>query len=169
MIKESRQVLLIRFLVIGAFLVIYLFPLYWLLITALQPVGGWAGNRKPELIPDQFSLESFIYIATRPNFVQSYLNSTIVALSTTAICTVLATMAGYGFSRFRFRGSGFITTAILFFQMFPAVLLVIPYFLMMRAAGLLSSHLALILAYTSFTLPFCIWMLIGYFDSIPHE
>lgn len=169
MIKESRQVLLIRFLVIFTFLVIYIFPLYWLLITALQPVGGWAGNRKPELIPGEISLESFVYIATRPNFVRSYINSTIVALSTTAISTILATMAGYGFSRFKFRGSGAITTSILFFQMFPAVLLVIPYFLMMRAAGLLSSHLALILAYTSFTLPFCIWMLIGYFDSIPHE
>jgi multiple sugar transport system permease protein len=169
MIKESRQVLIVRFLVISFFLVVYLFPLYWLLVTAFQPVGGWAGDRKPHLIPNRISLDSFIYIATRPGFVKSYINSTIVVLSTTFISTILATLAGYGFSRFRFKGSQFLTTAILFFQMFPAVLLVIPYFLMMRALGLLSTHLGLILAYTSFTQPFCIWMLIGYFDSIPQE
>jgi multiple sugar transport system permease protein len=169
MLKESKRVLIFRFTVIMVLLVIYSFPLYWMLVTSLQPSGGNPKDPTPYVIPRILTLESYKFILHRPGFLQQFYNSTVVSVSTTIISTILATLAGYGLSRFHFKGRDFLTTGILIFQMFPKVLLVIPYFLMMRALGLLSSHLGLILAYTSFTQPFCIWMLVGFFDAIPKD
>ena len=87
----------------------------------------------------------------------------------TLVSVVLACLAGYGFSRFRFRGSRFLQFLFLVTQMVPAILLLLPYFILMKQLSLLNTYTSLILAYTSFSLPFCTWMLKGFFDSIPTE
>ena len=78
-------------------------------------------------------------------------------------------LAAYGFSRFRFRGNRPLMFLFLVTQMVPAILLLLPYFVTMRVLGLLDSYVGLVLAYSSFALPFCTWMLKGFFDSIPRE
>jgi ABC-type glycerol-3-phosphate transport system permease component len=169
MLKTSRAVLSFRFALIMVLLLIYSFPIYWMLVTSLQPVGGYVEDRTPHLIPKIVSLESYKFMLQRPGFLRQFYNSVVVSVTTTIVSTIIATLAGYGFSRFSFTGKTFLRTGVLIFQMFPKVLLIVPYFLMMRYMGLLSTHLGLILAYTSFTQPFCIWMLVGFFDAIPKD
>jgi ABC-type glycerol-3-phosphate transport system permease component len=123
----------------------------------------------PAWIPDQITLDSYRLVLSLHNFPRYFLNSGIVSIATTLSALVFAAMAGYGFSRFRFRGSNVLMVSILVTQMFPGILLVIPYFSLMSNVGLFNTYPALIIAYTSFALPFCIWMLKGFFDSIPAE
>jgi multiple sugar transport system permease protein len=97
------------------------------------------------------------------------LNSFIVATSTAIINLVIATLAAYSFARIRFRGSQFLMMTYLASRMVPGIALIIPFFLIMRKYNLLNSHLGLILSYTTFTLPFTIWILKDYFRSIPRD
>ena len=85
------------------------------------------------------------------------------------LALICSTSGAYALSRFRFRGRGLTGMLILVTQMLPGTLLVIPIYLMFKAWGLLDTHLALIVAYATFALPFSIWMLKGYFDTIPIE
>jgi len=81
----------------------------------------------------------------------------------------LAALAAYGFTRFHIRGASALIVFLLFTKMLPETLLIIPYFRLMSELGLINSYFALILAYSSFALPFSVWMLIGFFRSIPRE
>ena len=103
------------------------------------------------------------------SFPRQFLNSAIVSVSTAVFSVVLAAFAGYGLSRFRFAGARLMETFILMTQMFPGVLLVIPYFILISRVGLFNTYPALIIAYTSFALPFSTWMLKGFFESVPRE
>ena len=148
-------------------MIFYLFPLYWMVVTSLR--APELVNHDVSLFPTSVTFKSYIYMIKNTNFPRQFYNSFVVAIVTTILSTILATLAGYGFSRLRFKGKEFLKTGILIFQMFPKIMLVTPYFIMMRKLGLINTHLALILAYTSFTQPFCIWMLIGFFDAIPTD
>ncbi|MCJ7624736.1 MAG: carbohydrate ABC transporter permease [Anaerolineaceae bacterium] len=167
--KESFFRKFVRTIFLIAILLLYCFPLYWMLVTSLQPVGGVEGDRTPYIVPKSITYESYEYILNQEGFSRQYRNSTVVAVGTTVSSCVLATLAGYGFSRYKFKGRDTMSTGILVFQMIPKDLLIIPFFLLMRKFGLLSSNFGLIIAYTSFALPFCIWMLIGFFNSIPTD
>lgn len=150
-------------------LVVYcLFPLAWMVSTSLKPTED-TYVIPPLWIPPHPTLNSYRMILGIQNFPRYFFNSSIVSFSTTVLAMVFAGLAGYGFSRFRFRGSRVLMIFTLMTQMFPGILLVIPYFSLMGAAGLLNTYPALVIAYTSFSLPFCTWMLKGFFDSIPAE
>ena len=98
-----------------------------------------------------------------------FLNSLVVALGTTALSVTLAAFAAYGFTRFFPQGAIPFIVFLLFTKMLPETLLIIPYFRLMADLGLLNTYFALILAYSSFALPFSVWMLIGFFRSIPRD
>jgi multiple sugar transport system permease protein len=97
------------------------------------------------------------------------LNSLVVTTLTVLICLATGTIAAYAFSRFRFAGRSQIMLAYLVVRMFPAVLMIIPLFIVMRQVGLLDSTTGLAVAYTSFLLPLFVWMLKGFFDAAPRE
>ncbi|MBT9558928.1 MAG: ABC transporter permease subunit, partial [Myxococcales bacterium] len=96
-------------------------------------------------------------------------NSIVVSLATTVVGVALATTAAYAFSRFRFYGRNGGMTMFLVTQMFPGVLMLIPLFVIMNELGLLDGLLGLIIVYSTTAIPFCVWMLKGYFDTIPRE
>ena len=96
-------------------------------------------------------------------FLQYLTNSLVVAVGTTVGSLVLGILAGYGFVRFRFRGSEAVRFLVLVTRMVPRTVLVVPYFLMMQKLGLLDTYTGLVIAYISFALPFTIWLLIGFF------
>ena len=102
-------------------------------------------------------------------FVQYLTNSLVVAVGTTVGSLVLGILAGYGFARFRFRGSEAVRFLVLVTRMAPRIVLVVPYFLMMQKLGLLDTYTGLVIAYVSFALPFTIWLLIGFFVDVPIE
>jgi len=96
-------------------------------------------------------------------------NSLIVSLGTTLMGLALAVPAAYAFSRFRFSGREGSMFAFLLVQMFPGIIILVPYFMVMKSLGLLNTSLGLILAYSVTALPLCVWMLKGFFDTVPRE
>jgi multiple sugar transport system permease protein len=157
-------IVLLLILILG----IILFPLYWIVVTSLKTIPEtylWP----PTLWPKQLTFEGYAKIWTYSNFSRMFINSLIVAISSTLFSVVLASLAAYGFSRFKFKGNKVVLFFFLFTQMVPAILLLLPYFIMMRKIDMINSYGALIIAYTSFSLPFCTWMLKGFFDSIPKD
>ncbi len=145
-----------------------LFPLAWMLSTALKPEPE-TFRMPPTWIPFQPTLQAFGAIWQMKHFGRYFFNTAVVAVVSTVLSLVLSVPASYGFARFHFRGARLMLAFILLTQMLPSVLLVIPYFTLMRLLGILNTHLALILAYASFSLPFSTWMLRGFFANIPKE
>ena len=94
-------------------------------------------------------------------------NSLITSLFTMVIALMAATLCGYCISRFSFRGKGFFSALLIVVQIFPSMLLLIPMYLLMNQLGLVNTHVSIIIACTTFAMPFCTWMIKGYFDTIP--
>lgn len=147
-------------------LTIVLFPLYWAVNTSLKP-SSEVFLSPPAFISTNWTLAPYLHmLETRP-FGTYFLNSLVVSVGSTTIAIVLSGLAAYGFSRFHLRFEQPLILLVLFTQMLPGTLLIIPYFQLMARAGLINNYLSLILAYVSFSLPFSTWMLIGFFRSIP--
>jgi arabinogalactan oligomer/maltooligosaccharide transport system permease protein len=120
--------------------------------------------------PHDMSFSNFTSVFTDQPFLLWMLNSAIVAIATTIVGVFLATTAAYAFSRFRFPGRRTGLMSFLVSQMFPGVLMLIPlYIILVQWLGLGSSRIGLVLVYATTAIPFCVWMLKGYFDTIPKE
>lgn len=126
-------------------------------------------RRPAVLLPPNPTFTSYIEMWRAFPVAQHLLNSAILASGTTVLTIVVATLAGYGFARFRFRFQDQFMIAILVAQMFPGVATYIPLYQALRALGLYNTHLGLIILYVGFVTPFCTWMLYGYFKTIPRE
>lgn len=144
--------------------VLVIIPVIWILDIALSP-----GNTLGSALFDQFSTEHFSKILRGESFWVWLRNSIIVSIGTTILGLALAIPAGYAFSRFKFSGREPAMFSFLLVQMFPGIIILVPYFLVMKSLGLLNSWLGLILAYSVTALPLCVWMLKGFFDTIPKE
>ena len=142
------------------------FPFLWMLMTSLKP-NSEIFTRVPHLFPARWSGEHYVAVFARGGFARYFLNSVIVSVSTTLTSIAVGSLAAYAMARFRFPLRSVFLVLILSVQMFPLVVLIIPLFIIMRNLGLLDHYLGLILAYVTFTLPFGVWMLKGFFDSIP--
>lgn len=158
----------IRLAILTIALIVALFPLYWMINTALKPEGE-IFQVPPTFVSANWSLDAFFNLfVTRP-VGRYFINSLIVATGTTALCVSLASLAAYGLTRFSIRIEAFILMGLLFIKMLPETLLVVPFFGLIADFKLLNSYVSLILVYTSFALPFALWMLIGFFRVIPKE
>lgn len=143
-------------------------PMYWILITALKSskeLFTWP----LQYYPPRPTLENFQAIFEKGNFHIYFRNSAIVALSTTAILTVIIALAGYGYSRFRFKGKQFVLLLFLSTQMLPGIMVVLPLFVMFKNMGLLGTHWALIISYVTVLLPFSTFLMMGFYQSIPES
>jgi ABC-type glycerol-3-phosphate transport system permease component len=147
---------------------VMIFPFYWMLNTSLKPTPEVFAS-PPTFVSSQWSLDAYRTIFATRSIGRYFVNSVVVAVGATALSVVLASLAAYGLTRFFPRGATPFVMFLLFTKMLPETLLIIPYFQLMSDVGLLNTHLALILAYSSFALPFSVWMLIGFFRSIPRE
>lgn len=143
-------------------------PFLWMISTSLKDPAEVV-LRDPTIVPRSFAIENYVDVFRRGNFGRYFLNSVIVSLAVTLISVAIATLSGYAFARYRLPGGKAILLGILATQMFPAILLAIPLYILIRNLGLLNSLLGLILVYTSFALPFCVWMLRNYFLTIPKD
>jgi len=163
--KEKTRKLAI-YLSLVVFSLVLVFPLLWMISTSFKPENE-VFTQIPRWIPQRPTLDNYRFLLTDTTYPVYFLNSVKISIITMLGAVVVASFAGYSLSRFRFKGRGFLGILILAVQMVPAVLVVIPLFGVMRAFGLMDTHLSLILAYGTFTLPFVTWMLKGYFDTIP--
>lgn len=163
---RRRAGLLIASILLLSYLLI---PLYWMLATSLK-LNSDAFKVPPDLIPIHPTLHSYIsQLTDRSGFLQYFINSVIVSTCTTALTIGVAILAGYAFSRYRFPFRRALLILILATQMFPLTLLVVGIYVFFRQWQLLDSYLGLILAFTSFSLPFSIWMMDGFFRTVPRE
>lgn len=148
--------------------IISLFPFYWLINTSLQPLEtlfAWP----PKLTPSLDPIRSYFNYIQTSDIKQWLLNTLYVGGVSTLVSTVAAIPAAYAISRFRFRGRALSTFMVLFTQMLPPVLLVIPIFIIFSRMGLTNSLTGLILIDIAITMPIGIWFLRGFFDTLPKE
>jgi N,N'-diacetylchitobiose transport system permease protein len=142
------------------------FPFAWMLLTSLKP-NPELFTRVPQLLPSHWTIEHYLAVFARGGFGRYFWNSLVVAVSTTVLSIAIGSLAAYAVTRFRFPLRSVFLVLILSVQMFPLVVLILPLFIIMRNLGLLDHYSGLVLAYVTFTLPFGVWMLKGFFDSIP--
>ena len=150
-----------------------IYPVLWVIKMALSPEQGFSLSANP--FPTEFSLENFknvIFTKDSNNgwlFGRQFFNSVVISGATTVLGITLATTAGYAFSRFNFPGKDLGMKLFLVSQMFPGVVMAIPLYILLDKLGLLNSMSGLVLVYSTTAIPFCVWMLKGYFDTIPKD
>jgi arabinogalactan oligomer/maltooligosaccharide transport system permease protein len=159
-----------------------LYPVLWVICIAFSgkqtlaiadlPAEPRIADRLRAIVPfpEHWTASNFVAVMTDQPFGRWVLNSTVVALFTTVLGVFLACTAAYAFSRFKFPGRRVGMMAFLVSQMFPGTLMLIPlYIIMVSVLGLGSSRLGLVIVYATTSIPFSVWMLKGYFDTIPRE
>jgi len=150
-----------------------IFPLYTVVVSSLKPLGDVRGEF--HWIPTTLTLQPYVDIWKTIPLAHYFVNSLIVAVSATVCSVTLAIFAAYAISRYRFRGRTVFNITVLSTQMFPGILFLLPLFVIFvnieRSFGitLYGTYLGLIITYLTFSLPFSIWMLVGFFNSIPRE
>ena len=153
---------------LGVVVLFELFPIYFVLVTAfkselqIQQVRGmfW---------PDPWTLEQFTFLFTRIRFVEWYRNTTIIALASTTVSVLVASLGAYGMVRLRWRGASTLGATVLVANLMPGALMVIPMYIILAQLRLINTHWALLVTYPSFVLPFATWLMMGYYRSIPEE
>jgi arabinogalactan oligomer / maltooligosaccharide transport system permease protein len=169
-------------LLLVGFTLFTIYPILWVMTIAFSGNQSLAISTLPEAPtvmdrlraitpwPETWSFSNFVSVMTDQPFAKWMLNSVIVALGTTVLGVFLACTAAYAFSRFKFPGQRTGMMAFLVSQMFPGTLMLIPlYIILVQWLGLGSSRLGLIIVYATTSIPFSVWMLKGYFDTIPRE
>ncbi len=145
-----------------------LFPLFWLVKISVTPDKLLYGEGV-RLWPSATTFANFDFVLLRSDFPSFFGNSVLVSFGTALAVTVIATGAGYAFSRFRFQGKAAVVFVMLLTQMFPLVMLIAPIYRLMTPLGLTDSLIGLILVYTAFNVPFATFLMQSFFDGIPRE
>ena len=150
-----------------------LYPVMLVVKKAFEPGRDFALSPSP--IPSEFTLDNFGRLVSASGsggellFLRNAFNSAIVALAATLVGLILSTTCAYALSRFRFRGRKTGLATFLAVQMFPATMLLMPLYVILHELNLLNSLAGLTLVYATTAIPFCVWTLKGYFDSLPRE
>ena len=142
------------------------FPFAWMAATAFKPSQEllyWP----PRFLPEEATLANIVRLLEQTRFLVYFRNSVFVASATVLLTLAVVTPGAYSLTRFRFRGRETIAATILFTYMFAPIMIIIPFYVMIRHLGLANTHLALILAYTALSVPFALWMLRTFFQAIP--
>ena len=162
--RKREGALAYTILIIGACLV--LLPVLWMVITAVKndlEIYQMNGS----ILPMEITGTSFIRIWKDYDFLLYFRNSLGVTLVTVLISLTASALTGYGATRFEFKGKGTFLSFILMTQMFPSIMLLVPFYKILSIYGLNNSLVGLCVVYISFTIPFCSWMMVGYFRTIP--
>ena len=151
----------------AAVLVVIVFPIYWMFSLSVKTEIEFFAL-PPTWFPAP-TIENYVTaFGTRPLH-RYIINSVVITTATTALSVAVGALAGYGFSRFRIAGSRYLLLAMLATRMIPPITLVFPLFIIMRDLGLLNTHAALILAYTTFNIPFATFLMHGFMAAVPRE
>ncbi len=147
-------------------LMIAMAPFVWMILTSLTPTAVLSATGV-SLTPAGWSLDNYTRLFAQTSFLGNMLDSFVIAVGTVVVGLIVSVTAAYAFSRFRFIGRKLLMLQFLLINMFPVVLLILPLFVMMRKAGILDTHIGLILANSTVAIPFAVWMLTSYISAIP--
>jgi ABC-type glycerol-3-phosphate transport system permease component len=154
--------------ILTAIAILMLAPMAWMAYTSFKPDADIFTTTPLEL-PDAFSLEHYSNLFTQFHFGPSIINSAIIALSTVVLSVVIGGLAAYGFARYPWRGSGVALGFLMVARMVTPAALVVPMYVIMQALGLLNSVTGVIVGVTVLNLPFVIWILKPFFETVPKE
>ncbi len=148
--------------------VIAIFPFLWMVLSSIKTLRELY-TVPPVWLPEMPTFENYWNVLTQSNIPRYFLNSLVISAGSTAIALALAVFAAYGFARFQFRGRGFWEAFVLIGQLMPTAAIIVPLYIVLSKAGLSNTWGGLIIVYLIITLPLSVWMLIGYFSTIPLE
>ena len=171
--KHGLPFLIAAHVLLAVIVAVVLYPVMLVCKKAFEPGPAFALSASP--VPDHLTLDHFSDLFGKRGghgellFLRHTFNSIVVALATTVVGVAISCTAAYALSRFRFPGRKAGLTTFLVVQMFPATLLLLPLYVILNKLGLLNSITGLVLVYSTTAIPFCVWTLKGYFDSLPRE
>src|SRR3984957_18106506 len=168
--RNRRWALILSYVFLILFAIFFLIPPYYMIVTALKSdaeVARMATN--PWIIADGLTLDQFKILLTQTDFLIFFRNTVIVTVCVVIITMCVSVLAAFSLGRMRFWGSGILATGIFLTYLVPDTLLFIPLFQIVKSIGLLNSYWGMVLVYPTLTVPFCTWIMIGYFQSIPKE
>jgi ABC-type glycerol-3-phosphate transport system permease component len=142
------------------------FPFFWMVSTSFKPLQE-IFVFPPNFFPAEFTLKNFQRLFEQTRFLTYFKNSVFVSFTTVVLTMTIGSAGAYSLTRFKFYGREKIASLILFTYMFAPIMIVIPFYVLIKKIGLANTHVALIMAYTAFCLPFSLWLLRTFFQSIP--
>jgi multiple sugar transport system permease protein len=166
---QRRWSLRATYLALGIFVVLFLVPPFYMVMTSLKgsaEISAQVGN--PWIVQNP-TLENFVHLVTDASFQRYFMNSVWVTVLTVIISMTIAILAAFSLSRMGFKGAQTISTGVFLTYLVPPSLLFIPLFQIVGWLGLINSTWAMVLLFPTLAVPFCTWIMIGYFSSIPKE
>ncbi len=159
---------LLTTIVTWAIILVLVTPLFWMISTSLKP-DSELFSVPVTLLPDEWTLEYYTSLLTETSFPTYFANSFLIATLTTLTVIAVATVGAYSLVRFRYRGREAIASAVLLSYLLPSVILVVPLYLAMVKMGVANSIASLVIAYTTFSLPYALWLLRSFMAGIPED
>lgn len=166
--QQSRLHSLILNLVTWTLVLLIAFPLLWMIVTSIKPQSELF-RIPPTWVPETVTFEHYWGLLKETPFLTYFRNSVVLATSTTIFVVALGTLGAYSLVRFKYRGRETLAMLVLFTYLLPSVVLIIPLYLMMVAIGLSNTLVSLILAHTTFALPYALWLLRSFMEGVPED
>jgi len=172
-LTKSTVEKVLLYIICTIIIIVVVFPLYWLIITSLKyDIDSYI--YPPQFFPVNITFKNYIdilFLAQEGNLVKYFLNSLIITISTIFLSLLFGSMAAYSLSKnylsIMFRRM--MLAFVLVIRIFPPITTAIPYYIILSKFGLIDTHIGLIISYVAFSLPFTIWLMIGFFQSLPAE
>ena len=161
---HRKSYLLVTHLFFIIFIIMVLFPILYIITVSFNKGGELFAS---SLIPAAFTLQNYINLFTKTDFVIWIKNSIFISSTTAILAVFLTSASAYAFSRFKFWGKKYTLTVFLIIQLFPGIMSMVAIFKILQFLGLLDTHAGLILVYLGWAVPFSTWMMKGYFDTLP--
>ena len=167
--RQRRWALRGAYAALSVFVVMFLVPPFYMLVTSLKTSAEISGQRVSPWIVAHPTLANFVDLIEDHNFEMFFFNSIKVTVCVVALSMVISVLAAFALARMRFFGSSLLATGVFLTYLIPDSLLFIPFFQIIGKLGLINNAWAMVLVYPTLAVPFCTWIMIGYFASIPKE
>ncbi len=167
--KASKITMNVLVVVLIALLIVIVgFPLAWMALSSFKP-GVELFTIPPQILPKNWSLEWYIQAFSNENVIRYFLNSLLIASVVMVVDMLIGTLTAYSLTRFRFRGRKLILISVLAAYCVPPIMLMLPLYKIVNTLGLSQSHIGVIIAHLTVTLPFSVWLLVSFFKKLPKE
>lgn len=166
--KQGRLAFAVTSLVTWALVLAIAFPLIWMVLTSIKPQSELF-RIPPSILPQSVTFEHYAVLLQKTPFLRYFANSMMLATATTVLVVTVGALGAYSLVRFRYRGRETLAGLVLFTYLLPSVVLLIPLYLLMVKVGLANTLASLVVAYTTFSLPYALWLLRSFMAGIPED
>ena len=166
--KRNLAVTILIYAILLLMIVVAVFPAIWMISTSIKDVTELF-DMPPEIIPDHPTLGNYAKVLSNTKMFRAFFNSAFITACVVILTLFFSVLAGYGLARFKFKGHGLMKVALLFGQMVPGVVIIIPLYSVFTKLGLLDTHFSMIVADMALTIPMGVIMLSSFFEGVPKE